>query len=307
MMTTDSHIRGCRSREELLAVVDLLDRAFEKTPREYFERHVLHDATLSPEDTRVLVRDGEIVSSVQIFPRAMWVQNRKIRFGGIGNVGTNPAVRKRGFASLLMEDALQRIRERGYPLSVLTTDINRYYEKFGYRTVAREVLTFAEIPGVGDARTFDRARDLEDVMRIYEQYNAGSIGPEARDESYWRTQFDFLGAETFLVAEDAGRLIGYMRAGYEKKDLHVREFAAVRDATRVFATLLGALSSRIPGVPVKLFASERERARLEIRLPFTAHDDTDLMIAVLNEDYRALVEETLMKRNAITYWLTDFF
>ena len=307
MMTTDWHIRGCASGEELLAVVDLLDRAFEKTPREYFERHVLRDATLSPEDTRVLLRDGKIVSSVQIFPRTMWVANRKVRFGGIGNVGTDPEVRKSGFASLLMRDALERMRERGYPLSVLTTDINPYYAKFGYRTVVREVLTFTQIPLVGNARSFDRTRDLADVMRIHEQYNAGSIGPEVRDEAYWRTQFEFIGDETFLVAEEAGRLIGYLRAGYEKKDLYVREFAARSSEPRVFADLLGALSARVPGVPLKFFASGREQARLEIRLPFTVHDDTDLMIAVLDEGYRTLAENTLMKRNAMTYWLTDFF
>jgi predicted acetyltransferase len=307
MMTADPHIRGCVSGEELRAVVDLLDRAFEKTPREYFERHVLHDATLSLEDTRVLVREGEIVSSVQIFPRTMWVENRKVRFGGIGNVGTDPEARKSGFASLLMGDALQRMRERGYPLSVLTTTINPYYEQFGYRTVVREVLTFTEIPRVDNARSFDRARDLGDVMGMYEQYNAGSIGPEVRDDAYWRAQFEFLGDEVFLVAEEAGRLIGYMRAGYEKQDLYIREFAALRHEPRVFGVLLGALSSRIPGVPVKYFASEREKARLELRLPYTVHDDTDLMIAVLDEGYRALAESTLMKRNGITYWLTDFF
>ena len=307
MKTSGCHIRGCRSGDELLAVVDLLDRAFEKTAREYFERHVLHDATLSPEDTRVLIKDGKIVSSVQIFPRTMRVKDRRVPFGGIGNVGTDPEVRKQGFASLLMEDALQRMREGGYPLSVLTTDINPYYEKFGYSTVVREVLTFTDVPLVGNARPFDRARDLEDVMEIYEHYNAGSIGPEVRDKAYWRTQFEFLGEETFLVAEEAGQLIGYLRAGYEKTDLHVREFAARSSEPRVFATLLGALSARLPGVPVNLFASEREQTRLEIRLPFTVREDTDLMIAVLDEGHRTLAENTLMKRNAMTYWLTDFF
>jgi hypothetical protein len=171
----------------------------------------------------------------------------------------------------------------------------------------REVLTFTEIPVVGNARSFDRARDLEDVMGIYEQYNAGSVGPEVRDEAYWRTQFEFLGEETFLVAEEAGRPIGYLRAGYEKQDLHVREFAALGSEPRVFATLLGALGSHVPGVPVKFFASEREQARLEIRLPFTVRDDTDLMIAVLDEGHRTLAEDELMKRNVMTYWLADFF
>jgi predicted acetyltransferase len=304
---TDPEIRGCRSREELRAVVDLLDRAFDKTPRDYFERHVLRDATLALEDTRVLVRGEEIVSSVQILPRAMWVQNRKVPFGGIGNVGTDPRARRAGFAAQLMDDALARMRERGYPISVLTTDINRYYEKFGYRTVVREVLTFSEIRPGGPARPFDRARDLKDVMRIYDQYNAGSIGPEVRDEAYWCAQLEFLGEETFLVAEEAGRLIGYLRAGYEKKDFHIREFAALSDEPRVFAALLGALRARVPGVPVKFFASEREKARLDIRLSSTVHDDTDLMIAVLDESHRSLVEDTLMMRNAVTYWLTDFF
>jgi len=58
---------------------------------------------------------------------------------------------------------------------------------------------------------------------------------------------------------------------------------------------------------VKFFSSEREQARLEIRLPFTVRDDTDLMIAVLDEGYRTLAHDTLMKRNAMTYWLADFF
>jgi predicted acetyltransferase len=295
------------SAQELREVVDLLDRAFDNTPREYFERHVLHDATLSPEDTRVVVREGKIISSVQIFPRTMWVENRKIRFGGIGNVGTDPQARKSGFAALLMEDALQLMRARGYPLSVLATTINPYYEKFGYRTVVRAVLTFTEIPSGDNARSFDPAHDLEEVMRIYEQFNAGSIGPEVRDEAYWRAQFAFLGNETFLVVEEGGRLIGYMRAGYEKKGFFVREFAALRNEPRVFADLLGALRSRIPGMSVKFFASERQKARLELRLPYTVGDDTDLMIAVLDEGYRELAETILLKRNAMTYWLTDFF
>jgi len=48
-------IRGCRNYDELLKVVRLCDAAFEKTPYEYFERHILKDVTLSPEDTRILI------------------------------------------------------------------------------------------------------------------------------------------------------------------------------------------------------------------------------------------------------------
>ena len=76
-------IRGCRTRAELERAVDLLDGAFANTEREYFERHVLLDPTLQPEDTRMLIRDGTLLSSVQIFPRMLWLHGRQIPFGGI--------------------------------------------------------------------------------------------------------------------------------------------------------------------------------------------------------------------------------
>ncbi len=93
-------VRGCTSEKELLEVVDLLDRAFPNTPREYFERHILNDPTLKPEHTRVVEFKGSIISSVQVFPRVMNLGAADAQFGGIGNVATDPAQRRGGLASV---------------------------------------------------------------------------------------------------------------------------------------------------------------------------------------------------------------
>src|SRR5271169_312186 len=144
---TDSalEIRGCRSGEELEEVVSLCDAAFPKTSREYFARHVLKDRTLAPADTRVLVKDRKIVSSVQVFPRTMYCRGEKIGFGGIGNVATLPAEREKGYAGSVLRDALEYIRKKKLPVSLLTTTINPYYAKFGFQTIQRHVVQI-ELP-----------------------------------------------------------------------------------------------------------------------------------------------------------------
>ena len=133
MKSASIEIRGCNSKEELIEVVELCDSAFPKTRREYFERHVLKDKTLDTNDPRVLLIDGKIVSSVQVFPRTIYVQKDKIQIGGIGNVATLPSERGKGYAGLLIKGSLDYIIKKGYPLSMLASSINPCFEKFGFR------------------------------------------------------------------------------------------------------------------------------------------------------------------------------
>jgi predicted acetyltransferase len=311
MATEQLEIRGCRTRAELELVVDLLDRAFAKTEREYFERHVLRDPTLQPEDTRILLRDGTIVSSVQIFPRALWIDGRQVRFGGIGNVGTDPGARKGGFASMVMWDALARLRDRRIPMAVLTTTINAYYERFGFRTVERELFTLTDISGsmAPGVRVFQRERDLASVRTIYEAYNCAGVGPLVRDDVYWNGQFDFCGEDSdkFLVLEGGGRINAYLRAAVQKGNLHILEFGARAHIPSAFESLLRSVASLAPGVPVKMYFSDEERVRTNFRRPDAAAMDTDMMVYVMDESVRDVVEKRLMKRNTMTFWLSDFF
>jgi predicted acetyltransferase len=311
MATEQVEIRGCRTRAELELVVDLLDRAFAKTEREYFERHVLRDPTLQPEDTRILLRNGKILSSVQIFPRGLWIDGRQVRFGGIGNVGTDPDVRKGGFASMVMWDALARLRDRHIQMAILTTTINAYYERFGFRTVERELFTLTDISGslAPGVRVFRREQDLALVRKIYEDYNRTSVGPVVRDDLYWNGQFDFCGEDSdkFLVLEDRGQIDAYIRAAVQKGELHILEFGARANIPSAFESLLRSVALLAPGVPVKMFLSVEERARIDLRRPHTAAKDTDMMVYVMDESVRDVVEKRLMKRNTMTFWLSDFF
>jgi len=305
-------ISRCTSHQELEEVVDLCDRAFPNTPREYFHRHVLCDATLRPEHTLVGRKDGRIVSSVQIFPRVCWMEGQTLPFAGIGNVATDPAERKMGYAGLIMEEAIRCMKGDGFPLSTLTTTINAYYEKFGYVTVPREVAVFTAAPDVpksGGVRRFQRPRDFNRVRELYDNYNRESAGPIARDERYWQAQVQFCGEDPtlFLLMERNARAQGYIRAAEEKGTVQVLEFGAVDSVPATFATLLGALCAAKPGKPVKMFLSERERKRISPLPPHAIQTDTDTMILILDEASRRAAEEKLIRPGAYMFWGSDFF
>jgi predicted N-acetyltransferase YhbS len=311
VVAKESVIRGCNGQVELVSVVDLLDRAYGNTPREYFERHLLHDPTLRLRDTRILLRDDRIVSTVQIFPRVMQVAGTELPFGGIGNMATEPSERRSGYAAVMMNDAIDEMRAEGFPLSMLITTINAYYERFGYRTIARCVATIAPLPGTMHpaVRRFRRETDYARVKELYRKYTAHSIGPLVRDELYWEAQFTFCGEDPgmFLVLEEGGTVVAYVRARVADGHLEIMEFASEQGFAPNFDVLLRSLCSLAPGLPIKLYYAEREQERLRLQYPWTKRDDTDLMILVLDNRIASTVEQRLMRPDAMTYWLTDLF
>jgi predicted acetyltransferase len=63
-------------------------------------------------DLRVIVQaDDQPVCHVGICRREGIWKGRKIRIGGIGGVGTDPAFRRRGFASIALDAALQTLKD----------------------------------------------------------------------------------------------------------------------------------------------------------------------------------------------------
>ena len=222
-------VRGCKSVKELNDVVELCDAAFPNTSKEYFARHVLKDKTLSFNDTRILLKDGKIVSSVQIFPRIINIKEGVLRFGGIGNVATLPAERKNGFAGILMKDALEYMINKGFPLSMLTTDINSYYEKFGFKTILRTIGRINGIEGekFSEIRKFNESEDLQKVKKLYNEFNCSKVGTIVRDQNYWMSQLDFSGEDKdlFLLYEPGNELQGFIRAQRKDNFIKILEYA----------------------------------------------------------------------------------
>ncbi|GEM_PF-5167101 len=156
-------------KSEVEAVVRLLDAAFDKTPARYFRRKLIE-----PDSRTVAIFDGDVpVSTLTLYDRQVWYDGSRLKMLGIGDVGTHPDYRGKGLASKLMRFAVDYIREQGYPLSILFTDINSYYERFGYTTVEK---LFTVVPisthSKGDFIRFEGAEAVVPYLKpMLELYN----------------------------------------------------------------------------------------------------------------------------------------
>ena len=221
-------IRGMHS-EELPSVHRILDRAFPNTAKSFFDRQVKNDPALQLQDTRVLLESGKIRACVRVYFRDIYCQGEIIKIGGIGDVGTDPPHQHRGYASQLMEDAIQYMRNNGVLLSLLFTRINPFYHAFGYMDLPTQSVE-AEPPQSRfkiEYRTAELETDLTELQKLYSDYNRKKTGPVVRDVHYWKQQMKFprIDPGLFWVIEEKGSIRCYIRGKIETDYLKIQEWA----------------------------------------------------------------------------------
>ena len=89
--------------------------------------------------------DGKLVSQIGIVDRTIRVGGQSLSVAGIGGVATHPEFRRQGFTGILMETALEQMRQRGsheaYDFAMLfcSNHMVPYYTKRGFCLVYNPV------------------------------------------------------------------------------------------------------------------------------------------------------------------------
>jgi len=209
-----------------------------------------------------------------------------------------------------MNDAINYMKEQEFKFSLLTTTINKYYDKFGFETLNRELIEINKVsPNFHKSiRKFNRVNDFRVVKNIYEYYNRDGIGPLFRDIKYWEAQFDFCGEDEnlFLLFETTNSVEGYIRAVRENDKIKILEFAAVNDYLQIFKSLIESLCYQTGINDFEMFLSESEKQKLQLK-NYISKIDSDLMILLFENRLTELQKRELTKYNNINYWLSDFF
>lgn len=218
-------VRGARA-DEVDAAIAACAEAFGDTPGEvadigkFFDAIHKRDPGFLPENSRVALVDGEIVSVVQIFDRQMLIGGVPVRVGGVGSVGTRPAHRGRGYNTAVLRNAVEYMEREGYDLSLLFTGINGFYGRVGWQTFEHVDEMTLHLPTLAPAFPFDGEvrpirwdEDLDAIAAIHEATNRDATGPTLRTRAFWeahRIWFPF-DPNRFLVAVADGRIVAYVR------------------------------------------------------------------------------------------------
>lgn len=188
---------------------------------------------------------GEIAAHAMLVPRQIRIGPAVLPTAELGVVGTLETYRGKGYASALIERALQRMTERGDALG-LVLGIPNFYERWGYEYAVGLYLTSYEsdidLDHALSANRWDRTHsyqrraaaylgvrgeevtvrryyssDQAAVMRLYDQESARGRYLIARDDALWEWQLHYLTSigrydpDDFLVAEVDDEVVAYLR------------------------------------------------------------------------------------------------
>lgn len=200
------------------------------------------DPYYEPEQTRVMVIDGQLVASVTNYTRQMNCDGRQGKASCIGSVCTHPDFRKRGLVRQVLAESIEWMERERFNWSLLYGK-EEVYGGSGW-TILPSWNASADLylrEGFGDGlaqREADPVSDLATLVSLYDGFTANLTGPIARSEAYWRDRV-LAGrygrpGPRYVVIESDGRPIAYYSGG----DGNISELAWIEQPQDVLAFLL---------------------------------------------------------------------
>ncbi|PIU51249.1 hypothetical protein COS91_05460 [Candidatus Desantisbacteria bacterium CG07_land_8_20_14_0_80_39_15] len=177
--------------EEYDDLMRLLERSYKKT-REFFQDNypqVWKRENVDFKNRFIIKKDGKMVSHVGLIPLNLIVDEKTIKAGGIGDVGTDPDFRGSGFMNELLKYTIMKTKESGFPISVLWGDRQRYgiygWEWTGAKLTT--LLTKRNLQKLNLKQKVDvkkYAGDIADLQKIMEIHEAEPLRVERNEKTY---------------------------------------------------------------------------------------------------------------------------
>lgn len=215
MTSHQPEIRHIANRAELEAVYDILGDVF-PDGRFFFQKRLDHDSAYDLTTTWIAMQQGDIASTVQVFPFASRIGDAAVKIGGIGSVATVPAYRGQGHCRQILHNLSAWMEQQEYDLSLLFAVINPFYEKAGWHTVLETMYEMRRADITSETSReygiipFDPSK-TEDISGIYEQFNAGNAGTVIRPRGHWHDRLNWpkWQASSCLLAVRNGVVVAY--------------------------------------------------------------------------------------------------
>ena len=232
---------------ELEQVVELNCIAFNPNQHERYWQYVRGDSSYRLSQTRVVVVNDRVVSTLRVWERRIRIGASLAMMGGIGGVCTDPKYRGVGYASALMQDTIGYLKTRGYDLGVLFTIIpESFYHRFGWTSlplrgfsVDCKFASVIDIPGDWQVRDFNVETDLDVVASIHDMANAHQSGTLSRTRAYWDMKPSRIrGILPSVVAQKNGSIGGYLNYQIEDRCAEVLEVGYIPNNPEILDTLV---------------------------------------------------------------------
>ncbi len=286
---------------------------------------------LDPSLVYVIEDDGEPRATVTILPMETFVDGKPAEMGGIAAVNAHPAYRRRGYAGKLMRAAIDGMREREMPLSMLDPFAHAFYRAYGWELATEAVkyeLSPTELPTSAEqrrVRAYDpTGGDLSRMAELFDGWAATRPCSVRRGEGRWLQYLARKDEEGAVYEGEDGEIQGYLLykqsegTGDPPNTLDVSELVAITPAAReALVSFMGAYDPRMytvklstpPGEPLHPYLPDSYvRARLEPEFMLRLVDveaALGLLERAVDEPIVLDVSDDVVPENSGSYTLTS--
>lgn len=227
----------------------------------------------------------QLISAVQIIPRALVRPHASCLSAYVTNVATLPQYRRQGFAIRCLQDALQVMEQEGYSFSRLLATGQGPYARLGWLPDPLPILK-GRLPAVlpallpGYRLRAVTAEDLPAIVQIYMGFNRDRPLSVVRSWEYWNDwlytpDHGFLGSTVVCLRND--KIVGYVQFILNAALRHcVTEIGAGDSDSEALTALLWGVADLI-----------RQDGGATIRLAVPADANLRTAIETLFEDVQA--------------------
>jgi predicted N-acetyltransferase YhbS len=223
----------------------LLDLAFKGQDNLYY---LTQDPGYKLEQTRLILKDDELVGLLQIFERLIRWKSGIKRVGCLGNLTIHPEHRGKGYANILLEEASEYMLDSGFDYSFIFSAIPKFYERFEWKVVRLKLVSGRinkKCLASSAIRRIKRETDLKKIIKLYERFNEGLWGTVIRSEALWRSEIKWLFDEdlTYFFIYCEKNVEAYVRC--HKNFPYIMEYGYEKGFEKEFQELLSYCSSKL--------------------------------------------------------------
>jgi predicted acetyltransferase len=161
-------IRAARDAEELATYGRIVSYVFAENDPANMEAEL---RSMSPDWTVCGFVDGEMVSTLGMFPFTVRLNGNAVPMGGVTAVGTLPAYRRKGILRKVMTQSLATMKERKQSYAILWASMAAIYQRFGYGLATTQV-NYSFDPRYGG---FESGAEPTGVVRLLSKDDAFPI------------------------------------------------------------------------------------------------------------------------------------
>lgn len=217
----------------------------------YFEKCRSFTQTIIAEE------NGKILSALEQTPYTLNINHTPIKSRYISTVSTLPEHRGKGYARILITQALRNMKENGAMICFAVPPSYKMFNKFGFRLTHQFKQYNIDIKNIPAYQMTSNAERVgkDDVSAallagIYDKFTLGKNGYVIRTPDIWKRitedLHDNFGGYTAIVRSADGTAVGYIMYIIRGREMHIYETAYVNHSA--YTAIMSYIRSHITQV-----------------------------------------------------------